>query len=516
MAQLKARRVKKTYLALVQGAMPAENGRIEAPIGRDPRHYSRMAVIADGTPAMTGYRVRERFRAGRCSRSTCTTGRTHQIRVHLASIGHPVAGDPIYATRRGADAARTGWSGCSCTRGGSSSRRRRGDASDPGRGATAAGARGASSTACASAAPMSAVTRKPNVSILISGPSRTGKTTAANILAERYGIDEHQDRRGVPQAHRHRHLELRVARDRSLDQEMDDFQATKIRAATAGRAVHPRGAPGGVPGQPGAAKGRPADRHGALLGARGSAHGAPAAQGAARRPELDADARGAARRRARARGARSGAVEGGPSGARRQERLRSRPDRRVGHARCTTWSSTRASACPTRSPTSCTTGSSSEGRSAADDVASLVPGRSSRSLSTRQGRAAARPSPTRCPRRWETSSPARRCSSSTGGDARSASSWPRRDGAARPRDQADPRAGSLRRTAPAAAPGRAGPAHREHYLAPPALVVRAMLAPGMLERVERVTRQRRRRRRRDRVGSHGRPRRARSSSGASG
>ena len=61
MAQLKARRVKKTYLALVQGAVPAEIGRIEAPIGRDPRQFGRMAVIAGGRPSVTGYRVRERL-----------------------------------------------------------------------------------------------------------------------------------------------------------------------------------------------------------------------------------------------------------------------------------------------------------------------------------------------------------------------------------------------------------------------------------------------------------------------
>jgi 23S rRNA pseudouridine1911/1915/1917 synthase len=97
MAQLKARRVKKTYLALVHGAMPAENGRIEAPIGRDPRHYSHMAVIPTGKPAITGYRVRERFAAWSLLEVDLHTGRTHQIRVHLSSIGHAVAGDPVYA-----------------------------------------------------------------------------------------------------------------------------------------------------------------------------------------------------------------------------------------------------------------------------------------------------------------------------------------------------------------------------------------------------------------------------------
>jgi 23S rRNA pseudouridine1911/1915/1917 synthase len=98
MAQLKARRVKKTYLALVAGAVPAENGRIEAPIGRDPRHYSRMAVVGSGRASTTGYHVRERLPGWTLLEVDLLTGRTHQIRVHLASIGHQIAGDRMYAT----------------------------------------------------------------------------------------------------------------------------------------------------------------------------------------------------------------------------------------------------------------------------------------------------------------------------------------------------------------------------------------------------------------------------------
>jgi 23S rRNA pseudouridine1911/1915/1917 synthase len=106
MAQLKARRVKKTYLALVHGAVAAAAGRIEAPIGRDPKHRTRMAITADGRPAVTGYRVRERFPGWTLLDLDLVTGRTHQIRVHLDAIGHPVAGDPLYGSgtsRRGPD-----------------------------------------------------------------------------------------------------------------------------------------------------------------------------------------------------------------------------------------------------------------------------------------------------------------------------------------------------------------------------------------------------------------------------
>ena len=105
-AQLKARRIHKRYLALVQGSVVAQLGRIEAPIGRDPKHRQRMAVVPDGRPSVTGYRVRERFREWTLVECDLVTGRTHQIRVHFASIGHQIAGDQVYATgaaRRGPD-----------------------------------------------------------------------------------------------------------------------------------------------------------------------------------------------------------------------------------------------------------------------------------------------------------------------------------------------------------------------------------------------------------------------------
>ncbi len=105
-AQLKARRIQKRYLALVAGSVAAQAGRIEAPIGRDPRDRLRMTIVPGGRDSVTLYRVRERFPAWTLLEVDLVTGRTHQIRVHLASIGHAVAGDPLYATgaaRRGPD-----------------------------------------------------------------------------------------------------------------------------------------------------------------------------------------------------------------------------------------------------------------------------------------------------------------------------------------------------------------------------------------------------------------------------
>ena len=97
--QLAARSVKRTYLALVHGEPPAR-GTIDAPIGRDPRVRTRMAVTAGGREARTNYKVLERF--GKVALLECRleTGRTHQIRVHLQHIKCPIVGDAVY--RRGA------------------------------------------------------------------------------------------------------------------------------------------------------------------------------------------------------------------------------------------------------------------------------------------------------------------------------------------------------------------------------------------------------------------------------
>jgi 23S rRNA pseudouridine1911/1915/1917 synthase len=96
--QLQARTVKRTYLALVRGAVEAP-GKVDAPIGRHPTHRTRMAVVAGGKPAVTHYKVRRRFARHTLLECDLETGRTHQIRVHLASIGHPLEGDPVYAGR---------------------------------------------------------------------------------------------------------------------------------------------------------------------------------------------------------------------------------------------------------------------------------------------------------------------------------------------------------------------------------------------------------------------------------
>ncbi len=101
-AQFKDRRVEKVYLALVDGAPPTPTGRIEAPIGRDTTHRQRMRVVTmgKGREAVTVYHTLERFPAHTLLEVHPLTGRTHQIRVHLAFLGCPVAGDRVYGRRK--------------------------------------------------------------------------------------------------------------------------------------------------------------------------------------------------------------------------------------------------------------------------------------------------------------------------------------------------------------------------------------------------------------------------------
>ena len=96
--QLASRSVRRTYLALVQGDPPA-SGVIDAPVGRDPRARTRMAVTHRGKESRTTYRVVERFGAAALVECRLDTGRTHQIRVHFQHIRHPLIGDTVY--RRG-------------------------------------------------------------------------------------------------------------------------------------------------------------------------------------------------------------------------------------------------------------------------------------------------------------------------------------------------------------------------------------------------------------------------------
>jgi 23S rRNA pseudouridine1911/1915/1917 synthase len=98
-AALASRDVKREYVAICGGVMTG-GGTVDQPIGRHRSIRTRMAIRADGRDAITHYRIGERFRAHTLVNVQLETGRTHQIRVHLAHIWHPVVGDPVYGGRR--------------------------------------------------------------------------------------------------------------------------------------------------------------------------------------------------------------------------------------------------------------------------------------------------------------------------------------------------------------------------------------------------------------------------------
>jgi 23S rRNA pseudouridine1911/1915/1917 synthase len=104
--RFKSRQVGKTYLSLVHGRPPTPEGIIEAPIGRDPRQRQRMTVVVAGRPARTRYKLLEDLGDYSLLAVSPETGRTHQIRVHLAWLGIPVAGDSVYGPERGARRAK--------------------------------------------------------------------------------------------------------------------------------------------------------------------------------------------------------------------------------------------------------------------------------------------------------------------------------------------------------------------------------------------------------------------------
>ena len=111
-AALERREIRRYYLAACWGHLDRSPLEVDAPIGRHPRDRKKMAVVDEGRRAVTRFRVRERWRAAELLEVAMETGRTHQIRVHLAHLGHPVVGDDTYGARweRGMSGSAQSWS----------------------------------------------------------------------------------------------------------------------------------------------------------------------------------------------------------------------------------------------------------------------------------------------------------------------------------------------------------------------------------------------------------------------
>ena len=98
--QLRLKTVTRRYIALVEGVIPHNLGKVNAPVGRDPKNRQKMKVVENGKPAVTNFQVITRYTDNTLIECILETGRTHQIRVHLNYINHPVVGDPKYGRRK--------------------------------------------------------------------------------------------------------------------------------------------------------------------------------------------------------------------------------------------------------------------------------------------------------------------------------------------------------------------------------------------------------------------------------